>query len=148
MLAKRVINHTTFSPLSNRIFLQNKFNLKAHYSEFPSLINTIGSYGKERRLTTSIFDTVPLISTDKNERPDDVKILGLSANSRVYKYICKKYLDITTQLTQYKVVLPKSNGSGAIGKTVPTQLIGTPLILNPNEGFTQSFIGIWATNNY
>ena len=148
LLAKRVINHTTFSPLSNRIFLQNKFNLKALYSEFPSLINTIGSHGKERRLTTSIFDTVPLIFTDKNERPDDVKILGLSANSRVYKYICKKYLDITTQLTQYKVVLPKSNGSGAIGKTVPTQLIGTPLILNPNEGFTQSFIGIWATNNY
>ena len=147
-LAKKVINYSHFISLSSRIFLQNKFNLKVLYADFPSLIDKIGSHGKERRLTTSIFDTVPLVFSDTKELSDAIKILGLNDSGRNYKFIKKKYLDIVPQLSQYKVVLPKSNGSGAIGKTVPTQLIGTPLILNPGEGFTQSFIGIWATDDY
>ena len=42
-------------------------------------------------------------------------------------------------LDKYKVILPKSNGSGAIGEVLSTPLIGTPLI-----GNTESFISIGA----
>lgn len=40
-------------------------------------------------------------------------------------------------LEKYKVILPKANGSGAIGEVLSTPLIGTPLI-----GTTESFISI------
>ena len=42
-------------------------------------------------------------------------------------------------LNKYKVLLPKSNGSGAIGEVLSTPLIGEPLI-----GHTQTFISIGA----
>ena len=147
-LSKRIVNHPDFLPLSDVIFLQSKFNLKKLYDEKPSLKKIVGSHGKERRLTTSIFDTIPSIFHNEKEFSDDIKILGLGENGRIYKYIYKKYLEVSTRINQYKVVLPKSNGSGAIGKTIPTQLIGTPLILNPYESFTQSFIGIFSSDNY
>ena len=47
-------------------------------------------------------------------------------------------------ILKYKVLLPTSNGSGAIGEVVPTALIGEPLIGKPNMGYTRSFIGIGA----
>ncbi|MBR0560785.1 hypothetical protein, partial [Neokomagataea anthophila] len=45
-------------------------------------------------------------------------------------------------LLKYKVFVPKSNGSGAIGEVLSTPLIGEPLI-----GSTQSFISIGVSNN-
>jgi hypothetical protein len=46
--------------------------------------------------------------------------------------------------TRYKVLLPKSNGSGALGEVVPTPLIGEPVIGKVGTGYTQSFISIGA----
>ena len=42
------------------------------------------------------------------------------------------------------MLLPKSNGSGALGEVVPTVLIGEPVIGNEGTGYTQSFISIGA----
>ena len=42
-------------------------------------------------------------------------------------------------LKKYKVVLPKSNGSGSLG-----ELLSTPLVLKPDVGYTRTFIGIGA----
>ena len=44
-------------------------------------------------------------------------------------------------LGKWKVIVPKSNGTGAIGEVLSTPLIGEPLI-----GYTQSFIGIGTFN--
>jgi hypothetical protein len=51
-------------------------------------------------------------------------------------------LDAHDNLTKYKVILPKSNGSGALGEVLSTPLIGEPLIGEPLIGYTQSFISI------
>lgn len=42
-------------------------------------------------------------------------------------------------LGEYKVLLPTSNGSGAIGEVLSTPLVGEPLV-----GYTRSFIEIGA----
>ena len=47
-------------------------------------------------------------------------------------------------MKKYKIAIPKSNGSGAIGKVIPTPLIGEPVLLSPYNGFTQSFISMGA----
>ncbi|MEG1718645.1 MAG: DEAD/DEAH box helicase, partial [Bacteroidales bacterium] len=53
-----------------------------------------------------------------------------------------KYIESHQNLLKYKVFVPKSNGSGAIGEVLSTPLIGEPLI-----GSTQSFISIGAFDN-
>ena len=44
-------------------------------------------------------------------------------------------------IDKWKVLVPRANGSGALGEVLSTPLIGEPLI-----GYTQSFIGIGSFN--
>ena len=45
-------------------------------------------------------------------------------------------------IDKWKVLVPRANGSGALGEVLSTPLIGEPLIGEPLIGYTQSFIGI------
>ena len=140
----KVLSKGKFSSIKDLISLQNKFDLESLYSDYPELEEKIGSKGKERRLTTSIFRTIDIFSEEKRDE-DDICIYGLTdTNKRIIRYIKKKYLDNHSTLNTYKVILPKSNGAGAISKTSQTALIGTPLVIGPKTGFTQSFIAFGA----
>ena len=129
----RVTDCIDFKNIIAIIHLQNKFNLDALYKEHPDYKNIIGSNGREKRLTTSIFNQLDVFN-DFKTAADDVRIIGLIDNIRIYKYIPQKFLDNHANLLKWKVILPKSNGSGAIG-----EVLSTPLI-----GYTQSFISIGA----
>lgn len=135
-IVSKVSSVSDFKNIIPIIYLQEKFNLNVLYADYPNFKTLIGSQGREKRLTTSIFDTVDIFTNEKNSE-DDVKILGLIRNLRFYKFINRKYLDKHPNLDKWKVILPKSNGSGAIGEVLSTPLIGEPLI-----GHTQSFISI------
>ncbi len=135
----KVINREDFASIDSIIYLQNKFNLKQLYEDHPEYSNVIGSNGKEKRLTTNIFNNIDVF-TDKKVNDDDVKIIGLVDNNiRIFKYIPHQYLEHHINLERWKVILPASNGSGAIGEVLSTPLIGEPLI-----GYTQSFIAFGA----
>ena len=140
----KVRKHKDFLTIMNSIVLQNKLDLDTLYSDKPSLKNRVGSNGAEKRLTTSIFETLSDIFSEYKNAEHDIEILGLINNKRVHKFISEKYLEKHLNLRKYKVVLPKANGSGAIGEVLSTPLIGEPLI-----GFTQSFIsfGAFETKN-
>ena len=100
---------------------------------------------KEKRLTTNIFSILDSVVFFK-QLPEDasaityIKVLGLIANNvRTFRFIRKVYIEPSPNLEKYKIIVPKSNGSGSLGETLSTPLIGEPLI-----GYTQSFIGIGA----
>jgi type II restriction enzyme len=130
--------------LSDLFYTQNKFDLNMLYKDFPQYRKIIGSGGKERRLTASILYQLDVFTENKNE-DSDVAIIGVINNKRVRRYISIKYLDLKkTNLKQWKVLVPKSNGSGALGEVLSTPLIGKPLIGKPLIGYTQTFLGIGA----
>lgn len=138
---RKVQEKENFISINTIMFLQTKLNLQSVYSDQPELKKYIGSKGKERRLTTSVFST-PLLHDHKIKK-DDIKVLGLIKNKRNYRFIKKEYIDNSIgNLNFYKVIVPKSNGTGAIGEVLSTPLIGTPLI-----GYTQSFLGIGSFDN-
>ena len=121
--------------LTDIIFSQNKFNLDKLNAHYPELKRT------DKRLESNIFNLD--IFTNEKKSSDDLKILGVIKNKRVYKFVDKSYIDIDkTNLYDYKVLLPKSNGSGTLGEVVSTPLIGTPLIGTPLIGYTRTFIGV------
>ena len=69
-----------------------------------------------------------------------IKILGVIKNKRCYRFIPRKYLDISHEnLMKYKVLVPRSNGSGAIGEVLSTPILGEPIL-----GYTRTFLGIGA----
>lgn len=137
-IKRKVTSKMVCTSLDDNIYVQNKFDLDVLYKDYPQFRTIIGSGGRERRLTTPIFKQLSVFA-DEQTANDDVKILGLVDNKRTYKYIHKKYLAPHENLEKWKVILPKSNGSGALGEVLSTPLIGQPLI-----GHTQSFISIGA----
>lgn len=145
-IVKKVENNADFESIVPIIYLQEKLNLDALYTDFPEAKSKVGSQGREKRLTTSIFDTLDIFS-DRPSGSADVRVLGLIRNQRLYKYINRKYLESHPNFEKYKVVLPKSNGSGAIGEVFSTPLVGEPLVGGPLVGHTQSFISFGAFDN-
>ena len=129
----RKISH---SSLADEILLQSKFNLEILLADYPNYSKIIGSNGKERRLTTSIFSQLDFFTIDKTS-DEDILIMGLINNIRVYRYIPSRYLEPNKGIKSYKVILPKSSGSGAFGEELSAPMIG-----EPGLSFTQSFISI------
>lgn len=140
-ILKKVTNSSNFSSIDKEIFTQNKFNLDELYKDFPKFKNIIGSNGREKRLTTSIFTQLPIF-TEESKSKMDFYLLGLINNKRIYRYINSKYIEKHKNINSYKVVFPKSNGTGALGEA-----ISTPLICEPKAGYTQSFISIGDFKN-
>lgn len=125
------------------IYPQNKFNLSKLFEKYPDIKNKIGSNGREKRLTTSIFSLSEVFS-EENNKVKKIKIFGLIGNKRTCRWISEDILETHPNTKCWKVILPKSNGSGAIGEISSTQLIGEPTIGEPRSGITQSFITFGA----
>lgn len=118
------------------IYNQNKFDLDILYKDYPDYKNIIGSDGKDKRLDKPIFKKLDVFK-EAGDLNNDYSILGINDLKREYRFINKRYIEDNGNLIRWKVLVPVSNGSGAIGEVLSTPLIGAPLI-----GYTRSFIGI------
>ncbi len=96
------------------------------------------------RIAPSSFERMPALFT--NTKPQDsheyVQILGRDKDGRAYRWFRRDYIKAVTNLDKYKVIVPKANGSGALGEVLSTPLIGKPLI-----GFTETYISIGETDS-
>ena len=125
--------------VASLVYTQVRYNLESLYADYPDLQTVIGSSGKDRRFRNNAFKKIPLFTKTPMNK-DDIETIGLLKNKRVSRFIPKKYVDMNHEnLEKWKVLVPRANGSGALGEVLSTPLIGEPLI-----GYTQSFIGIGA----
>ena len=141
-IAKKAAPANEKNSLMSIIYLQNKYNLEVLLREHPEVKPEISSNGADRRLRNNAFDRVSLF-TETKIASDDIRIIGLISNKRVWRYLPQKYFDMSHEnINKYKVVIPAANGSGALGEVIPTPLIGVPLIGEPLVGYTQTFISV------
>ncbi len=91
-----------------------------------------------------ILKDVILFDKKPSDNAEYVQIIGLLDGERKYLWIKREYLSEPDNFEAYKIVVPKANGSGAIGEILSTPLIGEPLIGEPLIGYTETFIGIGA----
>ena len=96
----------------------------------------------ERRLRPNYFDKFPDVFVKTYDNSHKIKIVGLEkGNKRTVRYAEYNLID-DPNLEKWKVFLPKSNGSGAIGEIISTPLTGEPL-----TGCTGTFIQIGSFDN-
>ncbi|MEE8825089.1 MAG: Eco57I restriction-modification methylase domain-containing protein [Lentilactobacillus sunkii] len=119
-----------------------KFTEKMH-NDFPEARERL-SKGHDYDLKSNVFDKLPeiFLKNKPNDGRDYIEIYGLSHKKRTFRFIRCDYVTNKTNLTKYKVFVPKANGSGALGEVISTPLIGKPLIGKPLIGNTQTFISI------
>ncbi|MBR4399999.1 MAG: hypothetical protein IKT06_03660 [Aeriscardovia sp.] len=109
----------------------------AFFDKYPAMHERLSTL-TEKRLTADIFKRLDGDIFDTEPKDDSsVKIVGLINSNRDYRYIDRRWLETHPDLMKWKVIVPKANGSGALGEAISTPLIGTPLI-----GYTQTFLGI------
>ena len=103
----------------------------------------------DRRIASNAFEK--LENLFYSDYPKDgyeyIKIIGRFNNERTEKWFRKDYMNVPDNFGKYKIIVPKANGSGAIGEVLSTPLIGEPLIGEPLIGYTETFIGIGAFDN-
>ncbi len=99
-------------------------------------------YPNEKRIVTNYFERFPNIFVLKKSSKFNIKIFGLEkGNKRALRYVEKKIIN-DKKLEKWKVFIPKSNGSGALGEVISTPLVGEPLV-----GSTNSFLQIGSFEN-
>lgn len=135
------VYNQNFRSIQEIIFNQNKFDLDVLYEDYPEYKKILGSNGKDKRLDKPIFKRLDIFREEGNFN-EDYKILGIYNLKRAYRFINRKYIEDHENLHAYKVILPVSNGSGALGEVLSTPLIGEPLI-----GYTRSFISLGKFDN-
>lgn len=96
-------------------------------------------YPNDLRIAPNFFDRFPEIFAITKDDKHSVKIVGLEkGNKRTERYTDADIVS-DPKLNKWKVFIPKSNGSGAIGEVLSTPLTGEPL-----TGCTYSFLQIGA----
>lgn len=141
---RKIETQLEYGNLSQIMYNQNKFNLDSMYADHPELRDVIGSDGRDKRFRNNIFDKIPLFS-DERKSDQDVRVYGVVKNRRVWKWFPVKYIDLEHEnLLKWKVLVARVNGAGVLGET-----LSSPVVEGPNEGYTQTFIGIgdFSTRN-
>ena len=110
------------------------------YTEHPDVLQRTA----DARIAPSSFERMPELFMYEKPNGNDkyVRIYGLGNGGRVFKWFKDKYIKPTENISKYKVVVPKANGSGTFG-----EVITNPVILEPQIGFTETFISIGETDN-
>ncbi|MCR5137698.1 MAG: Eco57I restriction-modification methylase domain-containing protein [Oscillospiraceae bacterium] len=134
--------------LNTIMYNQNKFNLPEVYKEFPELKSQIGSEGKDKRFRQIVLERFPQLFTEEMSSADSMRVLGLVNRKRAYRYIERRFVEEEKWIDCYKVFVPFSNGASGTLSTTAARLISRPVIGNPNEGITQTFIGVGNFNTF
>lgn len=136
-IVKKVGIKDEYQSLSSLIFTQVRFDLESLYKDYPNLKGVIGSEGKDRRFRNNAFEKIPVF-LEQPANKSDIKVIGILKNRRVWRYIPEKYVDKTHEnLCKWKALVPRANGSGALG-----EILSSPFVAEPSIGYTQSFIGM------
>ena len=133
---KVCIDNENFQSLSKIMRGQMTYKLSTKaYEDFPDLMKRLPNR-TDTALRTNAFEVMPDIFL--KEKPDDgdeyFKMLGKVGAERVYRFVRCDYMENIPEFETYKVFVPKSNGSGALGEVLSTPLVGA----------TQTFISVGA----
>lgn len=113
------------------------------HEDFPEVASLL-SAGHAYDLKTNVFEKLEdIIFFDEQPPSDDIAhVYGLKKMKRCTKSIKRKYLRTPENFEKWKVFVPQSNGSGALGEVLSTPVIGLPVIGLPVIGHTQTFMSM------
>ena len=115
--------------LANIAFVASKFNTETLFSDYREY------QGHERRMSSNVLG---FKCFHKAKNDNDILIYGILNGKRTLMYIDKKYVDTQdTSISLFKIITPKADGNGKFGESLTN-----PEILEPNSGFTHTFLGI------
>lgn len=138
------VQSKTLSSLSSILYSNTSYKYSSFFFFDNPMFKKRVSGGSTRYLSSSVFDKFPEVFFKL--KPEDgnryAEIIGRQNNKRVSYYFKLNYLNPPENFLNYKIFIPSSNGSGALGEVITTPLMGEPLM-----GHTETFISIGNFEN-
>lgn len=128
-----------FKTFSDIVYPRDLYRLdETLYIENPWAENRQSS-GHKYDVGSNVFDVLSELFSDEEPKDDYkyAKILGRQGSDRIESWIRRDYLKVPDNFEYFKVFVPKSNGSGAIGEVLSTPMVGEPMV-----GSTTTFLSI------
>ena len=126
------------TPVSQIVYPRDIYKLtETLYEEHPEFEGR-QSKGHRLDLGTTIFTVFPEVFFD--EKPADTGyalVAGRENSVRISKWIESKYIKLANNFEKYKVVVPKTNGSGHFGEQ-----LSSPFIAYPYHAQNTTFLSI------
>jgi len=129
-ILQKVLKKNTLS-LSEIVYPRDLYKLTDKLYEENPRVESRQSTGHKYDVGTSVFDVFPELFYDNNPEPSTnkyVMVYGRKNDARIFKWIKRDYLKVPDNFDFYKVFIPKANGSGILGETLATPVIGFPLM--------------------
>lgn len=147
----RKVKPKILNPLSDVVFSPESYKFTpALYQDHPEIREMTTTFkgkevpliskGHDFDLTSNIFEKlsgIVFFETKPDDSKEYVSIFGRQDNSRAIYYIDARYVAPHANLDYYKLLFPKSNGSGKFGEPMSMPAIGYPQM-----GHTQTFLSI------
>ncbi len=146
---EKVVGSENFKPLNKIVFGRSQYRLTQKFiEENPDAPKDVLKNQRDFFIS-NVFTYAEKYFFD--EKPNDgaeyIQVWGLIKNKRYCKFIRADYIDVCENkinFYKYKILIPQSNGSGAIGEKLSTPLVGLPLVGLPLVGNTGTFITLGA----
>lgn len=116
-----------------------RFTEKMH-EDYPEIRGKL-SKGHDYDIKSNTLEKLPEIfhKDEPNDGHKYVKMLGLHKKDRVYRHIREEYITNNTNLENYKVFIPAANGSGSLGESLSTPMIGSSYTFMSIGNFKDEF---------
>lgn len=113
------------------------------YEDYPEFEGR-QSTGHRLDLGTTVFTLFPEVFYDEKTPNDGYGlVLGRENNQRISKWILYRYLKLADNFKKYKVLIAKSNGTGAFGET-----LSSPFVAEPFQAHNTTFLSIGKFDTY
>ena len=138
-IVNKVIQREDFLSFATLVYPRDLYKLTDELYNENEWAITRPSKGHKYDVGTNVFDTFPELFFDEcpTDGADYIQIYGRKENTRCSKWIKRSYVKLPDNIDYYKVFIPKSNGSGAIGEVLSTPVVGRPVV-----GHTVTFLSI------
>ena len=134
------VQSTKPSSLSDIIYAAESYRFTEKLHKDKPVVSSLLSDGHMFDLKSNVLvklNDIAFFRLKPNDGYDYIQIMGLDNNIRTTKWIRRDYIKAADNFDKYKVLVPKANGSGALGEVLSTPMIGQPMI-----GHTQTFLSI------
>ncbi len=143
----RVTHAADFKSMESIVITRTIYRLSDKLHEDNPNAKAQLSNGHAYDMASNIFERLPQVffTSKPNDGQKYLRIYGRKEGKRAYMYIRRDYVNTlrVPNVDKYKVVLAKADGAaGTIGKPIPARILGNPIIEEPEEGTTESFISI------
>ena len=136
-IMNKVLN-SFFKSFSSIIYTRDLYRLSNRLYEENPWAEKRPSKGHKFDVGSNVFEIFPeLFYNNPPNTKDYAMIIGVKKNLREKHWIKKTYLLLPDNFDYYKVFVAKANGSGSFGEALSSPIVG-----NPNEGSTATFLSV------